>query len=222
LLEPERRFMRSDGLVASLRQMARNLRDPRLLAFYAVGFGVLFNFMAVFTYVSFHLAAPPYLLTPSMLGAIFVTYLAGTATAPLVGRAVGRLGRRNFVLGLIAAWAMGALLLLAPSLAVIIAGLTLCAMCGMMCQAVSTSAVTATAQVGRSSAVGLYVTAFYVGGSAGASLPGLAWQSFGWPAAVAMTLGMLALMALVVALGWRKAEARGALAGVAHGRMERQ
>jgi YNFM family putative membrane transporter len=189
--------------------MARNLRDPRLFAFYAVGFGVLFNFMAVFTYVSFHLAAPPYLLTPSMLGAIFVTYLAGTATAPLVGRAVGRLGRRAFVLGLIAVWAVGALLLLLPSLAVIIAGLTLCAMCGMMCQAVSTSAVTATAEVGRSSAVGLYVTSFYVGGSVGAWLPGLTWQSFGWPAAVAMALAMLTLMAIVVALGWREAEARG-------------
>ena len=209
LLEPERRFMRSDGLIASLRQMARNLRDPRLLAFYAVGFGVLFNFMAVFTYVNFHLAAPPYLLTPSMPGAIFVTYLAGTATTPLVGRAVGRLGRRAFMLALLCVWAAGALLLLVPSLAVIIAGLTLCAMCGMMCQAVSTSAVTATAQVGRSSAVGLYVASFYVGGSAGAFLPGLTWQSFGWPAAVAMTLGMLGLMALVVALGWGRAEARG-------------
>jgi YNFM family putative membrane transporter len=210
LLEPERRFVRSAGFFASLRQMARNLRDPRLLAFYAVGFGVLFNFMAVFTYMNFHLAAPPYLLTPSMLGAIFVTYLAGTATTPLVGRAVRRLGRRNFVLGLIAVWAAGALLLLLPSLAVIIAGLTLCAMCGMMCQAVSTSAVTTTAQQGRSSAVGLYVTAFYVGGSAGAFLPGLTWQSFGWPAAVAMALAMLAVMALVVALGWRKADTRGA------------
>jgi YNFM family putative membrane transporter len=210
LLEPERRFVRSAGFFASLRQMARNLRDPRLLAFYAVGFGVLFNFMAVFTYMNFHLAAPPYLLTPSMLGAIFVTYLAGTATTPLLGRAVRRLGRRNFVLGLIAVWAAGALLLLLPSLAVIIAGLTLCAMCGMMCQAVSTSAVTTTAQQGRSSAVGLYVTAFYVGGSAGAFLPGLAWQSFGWPAAVAMALAMLAVMALVVALGWRKADTRGA------------
>jgi MFS transporter, YNFM family, putative membrane transport protein len=209
LLEPERRFMRSDGLIASLRQMARNLRDPRLLAFYAVGFGVLFNFMAVFTYVNFHLAAPPYLLTPSMLGAIFITYLAGTATTPLVGRAVGRLGRRRFMLALLCVWAAGALLLLVPSLAVIIAGLTLCAMCGMMCQAVSTSAVTATAQVGRSSAVGLYVTSFYVGGSAGAFLPGLTWQTFGWPAAVAMTLGMLALMALVVGLAWGKADARG-------------
>jgi len=209
LLEPERRFVRSEGLLASLRQMARNLRDPRLLAFYAVGFGVLFNFLAVFTYVNFHLAAPPYRLTPSMLGAIFVTYLAGTATTPLVGRAVGRLGRRNFVLGVIAAWAAGALLLLASPLAVILIGLTLCAMCGMICQAISTSAVTATAQVGRSSAVGLYVTSFYVGGSAGAFLPGLTWQRFGWPSAVAMALAMLALMALIVALGWGKDEARG-------------
>ena len=210
LLEPERRFVRSEGLLASLRQMARNLRDPRLLAFYAVGFGVLFNFLAVFTYVNFHLAAPPYGLTPSMLGAIFVTYLAGAATTPLTGRAVGRLGRRKFVLGVIAVWAVGAALLLAHPLAVILAGLTLCAMCGMICQAVSTSAVTATAQVGRSSAVGLYVTSFYVGGSAGAFLPGLAWQSFGWPAAVAMALAMLALMALIVALGWGTADMRGA------------
>ena len=42
----------------------------------------------------------------------------------------------------------------------------------------------------------------------GPRCPGLTWQSFGWPAAVAMTLAMLTLMALVVALGWREPEAR--------------
>lgn len=142
-----------------------------------------------------------------MLGAIFVTYLAGTATAPLIGRAVDRLGRRKFVLLLLATWATGALMLLAAPVYVIIAGLTLCAMCGMMCQAVSTSAVTATAQEGRSSAVGLYVTSFYVGGSVGAFLPGLIWRTTGWPGAVAMTVTMLALMALAVALWWRETTA---------------
>lgn len=204
LLEPERRFVRSAGLGASLRQIVRHLRDPRLLAFSAVGFGVLFNFLAIFTYVSFHLAAPPYRLTPSMLGAIFVTYLAGTATAPLVGHAVGRVGRRNFILAVMALWAVGLLLLLVPSLAAIIVGLTLCAMCGMVCQAVSTSAVAATAQVGRSAAVGLYVTSFYMGGSVGAFLPGLTWQRYGWPSAVGMAIAMLSLMGLVVAFGWTK------------------
>ena len=54
--------------MASARQMLAHLRNPRLLAIFAVGFGVLFNFIATFTYVSFHLAAAPYFFTPTMLG----------------------------------------------------------------------------------------------------------------------------------------------------------
>ena len=65
--------------------MLRHLRNPRLLATYAVGFGTLFNFIALFTYVNFLLAAPPFNLSPTLLGAIFVTYLAG-AVAVLVAR----------------------------------------------------------------------------------------------------------------------------------------
>jgi predicted MFS family arabinose efflux permease len=79
-----------------------------------------------------------------------------------------------------------------------------CAICGLISQAISTGYVTMTAQEGRSSAVGLYVTAFYIGGSFGALLPGLAWETAGWPACVAMVIAMLAIMAAVVALVWRE------------------
>ena len=84
------------------------------------------------------------------------------------------------MLGVIALWIVGVLLLLAPPVSVIMAGLTLCAVCGMICQAVSTGYVTMTAKEGRSSAVGLYATRYYVGGSAGAFLTGLAWTFAGW------------------------------------------
>ncbi|MBK5960949.1 hypothetical protein CCR97_22490 [Rhodoplanes elegans] len=206
-LDKERHFVRSEGLKASLRQMMRHLVDPRLIPLYAVGFGVLFNFIAVFTYVNFHLAGPPYGFSPSMLGLIFLTYLVGSATVPSIGRAVARFGRRRFVLGLLILWGIGALLLLTPAVWSILIGLTLCATCGMMCQGVSTGAVTATAKEGRSSAVGLYMTVFYVGGSAGASLPGLAWAYGGWPATVAMVLAVITAMATVVALFWRDPKA---------------
>ena len=195
--------MRSEGLAASARQMLRHLRNPQLLATYAIGFGVLFNFIAVFTYVSFHLAAPPYDFSSTLLGAIFVTYLAGTAIAPATGWMMARLGRRRFILAVLAAWAGGALLTLAPPVAAILAGLVLCAVCGMLCQTISTGYVTASAQEGRSSAVGLYVTAFYVGGSMGAFLPGLAWEQAGWAGAIAMVLVVLAAMAVVAALAYR-------------------
>ena len=207
LLPREKSFVRSEDLGASARQMLRHLKNPQLLATYAIGFGVLFNFVAVFTYVSFHLAAPPYDFSSTLLGAIFVTYLVGTIIAPMTGWMVARLGRRWFILTVIAAWAAGALLMLATPVAAIVAGLILCAACGMLCQTIATGYVTAIAKDGRSSAVGLYVTSFYVGGSMGALLPGLAWNAGGWPACIAMVVVMLAAMALIAALAYRGATA---------------
>ena len=207
MLPRERSFVRSEGLGASVRQMLRHLRNPQLIATYAIGFGVLFNFIAVFTYVNFHLAAPPYSFSPTLLGTIFVTYLVGTVISPLTGRAIAAFGRRPFIVGVIALWAGGALLTLAPPIWTIVVGLILCAACGMLAQTISTGYVAATAKEGRSSAVGLYVTAFYVGGSVGAFLPGLAWDAAGWPACVAMIVVMCALMALIAALAYRGATA---------------
>jgi MFS transporter, YNFM family, putative membrane transport protein len=201
-LPPERNFVRSGGLVSSLAQMVQHFRNRRLVATYAIGFGVLFNFIATFTYVNFHLAAPPYLFSPTLLGALFLTYLVSTPLVPWVGRAIALFGRRPFVLGMIALWIVGALLLLAPPVAVIIVGLTLCAVCGMVCQAVSTGYVTLTAKEGRSSAVGLYASIYYIGGSAGAFLTGLAWASAGWPGCVAVIVAVQAIMAVIVAVAW--------------------
>ena len=203
-LTRERNFVRSGGLAASLRQMLRHLRDPRLLATYAIGFGVLFNFIATFTYISFHLAAPPYLFTPTLLGALFFTYLAGSAVVPWAGRAIALVGRRRLVLGIIAVWIFGALLLLARPVVVIIAGLTVCAVCGMLSQTISTGYVTMTAKEGRSSAVGLYASIFYIGGSAGAFLTGLAWNTAGWGGCVAVIVAMQVIMAVIVAVAWER------------------
>ena len=203
LLPRERRFVKSSGLVASGKQMLGHFRNPQLLATYAVGFGVLFNFLATFTYISFRLAAPPYNMSPTLLGIIFVTYLSGTALTPMTGRFVSRFGRRVFVQIVIAIWLGGVLLTLLGPVWVILIGLSISACCGMLCQAVSTGYVTITAQVGRSSAVGLYVTSFYLGGSFGAALGGIAWTLGGWPACVAMIAAMLAVMAAIVAVTWR-------------------
>jgi predicted MFS family arabinose efflux permease len=99
----------------------------------------------------------------------------------------------------------GIALTLVPSVTVIVVGLAFCAGCGLLCQTVSTGYVTTTAKEGRSSAVGLYVTSFYVGGSVGAFLPGLAYERAGWPACVALVAMMLMVMALIVLLAWTPA-----------------
>jgi MFS transporter, YNFM family, putative membrane transport protein len=202
MLPRERKFVPSIGIMSSIVQMARHLQNPQLVATYAVGFGTLFNFIATFTYLSFRLAAPPFNFSPTLLGAIFVTYLVGVGAAPTAGRAVGRFGRRKFTLCVIALWACGVALTLSSSIVLIMLGLALCAGCGILCQTVSTGYVTSTAKAGRSSAVGLYVTSFYFGGSVGAFVPGLAYERGGWPACVALVAGVLTIMALIVMLTW--------------------
>jgi YNFM family putative membrane transporter len=203
LLPTERHFVRSQGLFSSARQMLRHLRSPQLVATYAVGFGVLFTFVATFTYVNFHLAASPFNLSATALGSIFVVYLAGAAVTPLAGRMAGRFGQRRLVLVAIAVWIGGLLLTLVMSLPAIIAGLAIVAACGFLCQTISTSYVATTATEGPSSAIGLYVSCYYIGGSVGGVLPGLIWNRGGWPGCIALVIAVLALMAITISIFWR-------------------
>jgi MFS transporter, YNFM family, putative membrane transport protein len=201
-LPKEKRFVRSDGFLASGRQMLRHLGNLQLVATCVVGFGVLFNFIAIFTYVSFRLAAPPYNFTPSLLGAVFFTYLVGAVATPWTGRVVMRYGRRALMIGVISVWLVGLALLLASPLALILIGLSLCAGCGMLCQATSTGYVTASANEGRSSAIGLYVSSFYFGGSVGGVAAGALWSAVGWWGVVALSAAVVAMMGMIVILVW--------------------
>ncbi len=203
LLPHERHFVRATTFAASGRQMLAHLRNPKLLATFAVGFGVLFNFLGTFTYISFHLAAPPFNRSPAFLGSIFFVYLIGSAVALWTGRAIARFGRRTLVLGVLGLWAIGLLVTLVPSIAAIIAGLVICSTCGILIQASSTGFVAITAKTGTSAAVGLYVTSFYVGGTFGGYLPGLAYEAGGWPFSVSLIVAMIGVQALIVATAWR-------------------
>lgn len=199
-LPKEHHFVRSPGLKVAFAHLARHWRNPQLVATYATGFGVLFTFVATFTYVNFLLAAPPYSLSPTFLGSIFIVYLCGSVIAPLTGAGVARFGRRRLVMLAIAVWICGLLLTLVPSLPMILVGLAISAASGFLCQAVSTGVVAVSAEHGHSSAVGLYVSCYYVGGSVGGVLPGFIWNAAHWPGCIGMVVVVLAMMALLV---WR-------------------
>ncbi|MBS0247652.1 MAG: MFS transporter [Proteobacteria bacterium] len=202
LLPREKKFVRSEGLIASGRQMLLHFRNGQLLSIFAVGFGVLFCFVLAFTFINFRLAAPPFSLPASWLGAIFVVYLVGSGLAPMVGWAVNRFGRKQVMIPVFGIWIGGILLTMASSLWLILVGLTICASCGLICQAIATGFVSIIAKVGRSSAVGLYMTSFYAGGAFGAAVGGVAWTLGGWSACAALLVAMVIVMALIVQFLW--------------------
>lgn len=205
LLPRERSFVHGTTLAASLRQMLKHLRNPRLVATFGVGFGIMFGFLAAFTYIGFRLAAPPFSLSTAAIGAVFITYLVSIVTAPFTGRLVSLFGRRKFGMIALSVWMCGILLTLAPSLPVILIGLLMITGAGFYVQVCCQSFVATNAREGNSSAVGLYVTSFYIGGSFGGLLPGLLWNSTGWPGVVWLIVAMLLIMAGLIRFAWRDA-----------------
>ena len=90
----------------------------------------------------------------------------------------------------------------------IVVGLALTCVAVFAGQSCATGFVARHVVVGRSSAVGLYLTAYYLGGAAAAVALGPVFAAFGWLGCVVVLAVVLALSAPVAALAWRGAAAR--------------
>ena len=198
-----RRFMRARHTGSVIAPMLRHLRNPRLVATYAVGFCVMFSLLGTFTYINFYLAAPPFHLSTAALGLLFVVYLVGAVITPVAGRAIDRLGHRFALVAAFSAGATGVLLTLMHSLPAVMTGLTLACTGVFIANSAGSSYVGSAATESRASAVGLYVTFYYMGGSAGSAIPGFAWNSGGWPACVALIVGVQLLTITLALIFWK-------------------
>jgi MFS transporter, YNFM family, putative membrane transport protein len=181
------------------------LRDRQLLATYAIGFCVLFTQVAIFTYITFHLAAPPFLLTTHALGWLFSVYLAGAIATPLGGVWIDRYGHRTSLGSAMAIGIGGALLTLLPWLAAIVAGLALVCSGVFIAQATTSSYVGAATTRDRGLAIGLYSTFYYAGGSTGGALPSLFWTHGGWVACVGLAVMVQIAGAAIALAQWSPA-----------------
>jgi MFS transporter, YNFM family, putative membrane transport protein len=186
----------------SLRHLMGN---RRLVAAFAVGFCVLFTQVAMFTYVTFHAAAPPFNLGTIALGWLFAVYLVGAGITPFSGYVVDHYGHRAGISTAMAVAGVGALLTLLPSLVAIVAGLALCATGVFIAQATTSSFIGAVTTRDRGLAVGLYSACYYAGGSAGAALPALVWSRWGWSACVALVVLIQSLGAIIALTQWSAA-----------------
>ena len=198
----------ADALPAFPYQVQSMLRSRRLIATFAVGFNVLFSLVGVFTWITFHLSAAPFNLSTTALSSLFFVYLIGLVVTPAAGYLITRVGLRAGISGAIACSITGVLLTLSPSLPVVILGLTMLSTGVFISQTASQSHLRVAAPAGaRVTAAGLYLTCYYLGGTAAGVVPGVFWALGKWPACVGFIVAMQ-LAALTIALmGWRTPKA---------------
>ena len=191
-LPKSKTFEHGRPLSQLLHEAAAHLANPKLLANFAMGFSLLFALVGCFTYVNFHLAAPPYRLGTAQLGSVFFVYLFGVVVTPLGGHLLDRRGFRAASAVAVAFMLAGLVLTLPAPFWMIVTGLALFSTGMFIGQSAATVQTGRIAGRSRSTAAGLYVTVYYVGGSLGAVAPAWFWTHAGWSGCI----GLFAIAAL--------------------------
>jgi YNFM family putative membrane transporter len=171
------------GLAAAWSGMLSHLRNPPLVGAYLVGASLFFGWIGVFTFLPFHLARA-YGLSTGEISSVYLVYSAGALVSPFAGRLSARIAPRRLIAAGLVVEALGIALLLAPPLPLVVVGLVVLVAGAMTAQAIAPAFVNVTARTAKGGANALYLTSYYVGGTLGASLPGLALEGAGWAGVV--------------------------------------
>lgn len=93
LLPPSRRFFPHEPVPFELiATMIGHLKERGLRWLFLVGLLSMGGFVSIYNYIGFRLTAPPYGLSQSAVGLIFIVYLVGMAGSAWAGRWAGRRG----------------------------------------------------------------------------------------------------------------------------------
>jgi YNFM family putative membrane transporter len=204
LLRPAKQRTAPQAQAPMFAPVLGNLRNPRLLASFGIGFCMLYTLVSVFSYVTFHLAAAPYSLTTEELSWLFTVYLVGLVATLAAGRVLARVGLRRGMLASIGIALVGVLITMLPSLLVVGIGLAMTGAGVFIAQTCANSFIRDAAPAGtRVSAAGMYICSYYVGGTVGGVLPGLAWHYAGWPGCALLTCFFLFIGGALTFFGWR-------------------
>ena len=173
--------------------------DAALPWLYTEAFLLMGSFVTVYNYVSFRLLAPPYRLSQTVVGLIFLFYIVGSFSSTWFGQLAGRLGRRRVFWIPIAVLLTGVVLTAAAPLMLIVLGIGVVTVGYFGAHSVASSWVSRRGRTARAQAAAFYLFFLYVGSSVLGSAGGIAWSRAGW-AGVALFLSLLLIVALLIAL----------------------
>lgn len=217
LLPASRRFSAQRGrgwagVWADVRAgVGAHLRNGPLCALFALGGLLMGAFVTVYNYVGFRLLQPPFSLSQTFIGSIFVVYLVGIFASTYCGRLADRHGRGLMLCAATGLALAGLLLTLSDSLPVLIAGIVVFTFGFFAAHAVASGWVGQMARGYKALAAALYLLVYYVGSSVLGSLGGHFWADGAWGGVAAMTGGLLALALAISAGLYRRAARAGAL-----------
>jgi YNFM family putative membrane transporter len=184
------------------RLFLSQLRNPRLVGLYALGFLLMGAFVTTYNYITYYLLAPPYRLSHAVVGFIFVVYLVGIFASAWIGSLADRVGRARVLLTMVGIMLFGIGLTVLRPLVLVILGVAVVTFGFFGGHSVASSWVGLRAREAKAQAAALYLFFYYLGSSVAGSAGGVFWDHAGWKG-VAAFVAVLLLIALSIAVTTR-------------------
>lgn len=180
--------------------LINNLRNNRLVLLFGMAFLLMGSFVTVYNFVGIPLMGPPYYLSQTLIGFIFIIYLVGTFSSTWMGKLADQYSRRGVLLIGIAIMLMGALLTLLDPLLLKIMGLALFTFGFFGAHSIASSWVGSLADKSeKAQASALYLLFYYAGSSIVGASGGLFLMKFGWGGVIS-AVSILILLAAACAM----------------------
>ncbi|MFS0602287.1 MFS transporter [Peribacillus frigoritolerans] len=180
--------------------LINNLRNSRLVLLFGMAFLLMGSFVTVYNFVGIPLMGPPYHLSQTLIGFIFIIYLVGTFSSTWMGKLADQYGRSVVLLIGIAIMLMGALLTLLDPLLLKIMGLALFTFGFFGAHSIASSWVGSLADKSeKAQASALYLLFYYAGSSIVGASGGLFLMKFGWGGVIS-AVSILILLAAACAM----------------------
>ncbi|MDM5361016.1 MFS transporter [Peribacillus sp. ACCC06369] len=180
--------------------LINNLRNGRLVLLFGMAFLLMGSFVTVYNFVGIPLMGPPYHLSQTLIGFIFIIYLVGTFSSTWMGKLADQYSRRLVLLIGIAIMLMGALLTLLDPLLLKIMGLALLTFGFFGAHSIASSWVGSLADKSeKAQASALYLLFYYAGSSVVGASGGLFLMKFGWVGVIS-AVSILILLAAACAM----------------------
>jgi MFS transporter, YNFM family, putative membrane transport protein len=152
---------------------------------------VFFSFMAVSTFVTYHLSEAPFYFNASEIGNVFLILLLGVFVSPLAGRYSDLVGRIKILYIGLGSLIVGIFLTLTPFYVFIVLGIGLVTIGMFSVQSVAPTYLGELVPHNKRVTAILYQTFFYFGGALGTLLPAIAWQYYKYGGVAILCIGLI-------------------------------
>ncbi|UTR05959.1 MFS transporter [Alkalihalobacillus sp. LMS6] len=189
----EKKVVPAQKQTGMIRSFLSSFKVPGLPYLFLNGFLLSAGFVSLYNYIGFVLMDPPYYLSQTLVGFIFVVYLVGTFSSTWMGMLSDKYGKGRILKLSISILFIGGALTLHPNLWLIVLGIAIFTFGFFGAHSICSSWVSNYGNENNTQATSIYLFAYYFGGSVVGTLSGTLFYAVGWSGIVAMIAALAVL-----------------------------